>query len=627
MSHEESIDAMPLPPHPANENESFIRRHEPVARTDPPLPLPPPPADWQFNKFLGEIADSLMMEDLVKIKHQFSGDGGIGLSVLEGINTPRELFRILKNRGYLNRNNMIYLQSALKVIGRMDLVQKAIDFCRETGNTLHFYPATEEPENGYRYVRLHVDGIDYSNCTDSYLQQLRERLASILFLPPQFIMIAGIEPSSSMLLTFMIPEQYCELLLNMLKSGEVFPCLQKLGVDVISVDELTVNLNGVTDAEKIETEQQSRLKTVYEQLAEKTKQLEKTELELLSMGRKIDKLSEDLIQANKKAFDADKIQAAFRNINREARKDVFDFEEVFTEPVRSLIQTSLDEFKDGLKKVDDHQKGTVVQILNKHTDILSFSMLEFFQLRETTLQNEIRRLKSLVIPLQCDLAKYQLLANLEKENLEESLLALLQQLFESIQGSVTDIELTDVGLAILRKISRRLRYKEKLKIERKYEWKKDDRIKKDMDTDQSFFLAGILYKEVETKQKLIDYETFISGILDEVGREDLKRKFYELLRTSHQFRRSSKIPDQPKQTPSAQAAQQDPAMSNALQKMAKQVDEMYQQMNSNLCGPRLDTDPLQTPLFDFQSKLFRARGSSTDREESNKERHVSAEQV
>ncbi|KAH3746588.1 hypothetical protein DPMN_180997 [Dreissena polymorpha] len=136
---------------------------------------------------------------------------------------------------------MVYLQVILKVAGRVDLVEKVIEFFREMGNTLYFYPATAEPENGYKYVKMHVHGKDFSNCTSQYIEDLRNRLSRVLFVPNQYVVIVWIEPSSSLLITFMVPAKYVELMERRLIGGDTYSELHVLGIDIIQIGEKAFN--------------------------------------------------------------------------------------------------------------------------------------------------------------------------------------------------------------------------------------------------------------------------------------------------------------------------------------------------------------------------------------------------
>ena len=55
-------------------------------------------------------------------------------------------------------------------------------------------------------------------------------------MPPQFVFVAGIEPSSSLVITLMIPELYVLMLREMLEAGDVLTHLRGTGVDVIEIN-------------------------------------------------------------------------------------------------------------------------------------------------------------------------------------------------------------------------------------------------------------------------------------------------------------------------------------------------------------------------------------------------------
>lgn len=102
------------------------------------------------------------------------------------------------------------------------------------------------PENGYKYVKFHIDGKDFKNYHRSDIEHLRTRVATLLCVPLQYVFIRGIEPSSSLVVTLMIPEMYVDILHNLLNQGEDFADLHKLGVDAIELDGKTpFNIKGI----------------------------------------------------------------------------------------------------------------------------------------------------------------------------------------------------------------------------------------------------------------------------------------------------------------------------------------------------------------------------------------------
>lgn len=99
-------------------------------------------------------------------------------------------------------------------------------------------------ENGYTFIKLHIDGKDFKNCTSRYLSQLRSQLCKVLMCPPEAILFNGVEPSSSLLVTVMIPDLYADILLEMLNEGYEFPELEIVGVDTVKIRESTFSIIG-----------------------------------------------------------------------------------------------------------------------------------------------------------------------------------------------------------------------------------------------------------------------------------------------------------------------------------------------------------------------------------------------
>lgn len=91
---------------------------------------------------------------------------------------------------------------------------------------------------------MHVDGKNFSNCTSDYLDALKMKLTKILMLPPAFISIVGVEPSSSLLITIMIPTPYAHMLVEFAKDGYDFPELQDIGIDIIIIGDYTYTVKG-----------------------------------------------------------------------------------------------------------------------------------------------------------------------------------------------------------------------------------------------------------------------------------------------------------------------------------------------------------------------------------------------
>ncbi|XP_052236845.1 uncharacterized protein LOC127848420 isoform X2 [Dreissena polymorpha] len=541
--------------------------------------------------------------------HPNSCAGGIQSHVLEEIKTVRSLFRLLKNREFLNRENMVYLQILLKVAGRMDLVEKVIDFAKSMGDTLYYYPATREPENGYKYVKMHVEGIDFSNSDNMYIQDLKQRLSMALFVPMQFILLAGIEPSSSLLITFMVPEEYIELMVKRLTNGDRFPELHSHHIDVIKNGDKAFDITGKVEAQVVVSEQNEKLTSVYQQLDTARQNLGRSELEVVRLSEEIeriqteDKRIRDEMENMRKQVEANDLQTeqlvnTFQQIlQKQERENAsgINYQE---------LNNRVHEFKDSLLAVNEtnNSKQTLKNIVNKNTELITSWMGVSFIERERGLHLALRQHFLAAKAMEAQLLTYQFLASIELDKIEQELLATVQNLQSKFKVEVVAeqrVQLNETALAILRRISPRLRFKEKNKLMKKYIWDEVDKIKEKMDLEPSFFLAGLFYKEMRTKQIVPPYEEFISGLLAEVGRDDLRTKFIDLWRGSHQQRAHSA--DEPVNMTSTDNEK----MWSLMSKMANEVSAMHHRMMSVVGSFPTGID---SPLFD--SKYFQNRDAS-----------------
>lgn len=97
--------------------------------------------------------------------------------------------------------------------------------------------------NGYKYVQMHIQGIELSHYTRSSLESVRVHVARLMFVEPKQVYIAGIELSSSLLITIMVPEKFAGYLR---KATEQPACIKEwtsLAVNYILIDGRTYNLN------------------------------------------------------------------------------------------------------------------------------------------------------------------------------------------------------------------------------------------------------------------------------------------------------------------------------------------------------------------------------------------------
>lgn len=197
-----------------------------------------PSLDYKLNVFLVNIAREITDEDLNIMKFVISGDQGSPRGVLEKITTALKLFDHLKGRCLLSRDNILCLQAMLYHARRIDLFNELLEFAKERGETLHCYPESNTPVNGYKYVKFHVAGT--ANYNRSTLEAIRSTASTYMNVPSHFVTVQGIQATQSYLVTFMVPD-HCIGYLTRLKPAEK-QCLLSLGVDFIVVEDNTIAL-------------------------------------------------------------------------------------------------------------------------------------------------------------------------------------------------------------------------------------------------------------------------------------------------------------------------------------------------------------------------------------------------
>ncbi|KAK7501872.1 hypothetical protein BaRGS_00006958 [Batillaria attramentaria] len=179
-----------------------------------------PSDDWELNVLLLKVAQALDDADFNKLKFLCTGRKGIPAGVLERLSTPEKLFTYLRQQKMISRDNLLLLQAFLWHVDRRDLHNMAADYARRL-------------ENGFQHIRFHVEG-GLSRFQRAELEALRSQVSRLLFVPPEFVFLSGVEPAHSMTLTFMV-HRNCEAPLpDLLRDhGESF---SSLGVDRVWVE-------------------------------------------------------------------------------------------------------------------------------------------------------------------------------------------------------------------------------------------------------------------------------------------------------------------------------------------------------------------------------------------------------
>lgn len=201
-----------------------------------------PSGDFALNAFLLELNDDLTDEDLEKLKFLCKGKYGIGKQILEKVQKPIDLFDILREKELLNEMNIITLQAMLWTLPRRDLQRKYVEFAESVESSVHFIVPREISENGYKYLKFHIRGADLDTYKKNELEKLRWMIANLLRVPPDFVIVSGIEPSKSLLITFMVQDYIAERIVSLQPIS--LTVLAEMYVTDVTVDEHSIKISG-----------------------------------------------------------------------------------------------------------------------------------------------------------------------------------------------------------------------------------------------------------------------------------------------------------------------------------------------------------------------------------------------
>lgn len=91
-------------------------------------------------------------------------------------------------------------------------------------------------------MKFHIKGADLETYQRPELEKLRSMIASILRVPPEFVIVSGIEPSNSLLITIMVLEDDAHRLLNL--PPESLAVFTEVFVNCVSVDQRKIPITG-----------------------------------------------------------------------------------------------------------------------------------------------------------------------------------------------------------------------------------------------------------------------------------------------------------------------------------------------------------------------------------------------
>lgn len=480
--------------------------------------IPSPPVDWDLNQLLINIGQEMNMEDLEAAKMMFKGQEGLGRKVLSETKTPLELFDSLQKHCFIDRDNLLYLQGMLYRIRRIDLFEKVADYAtRRLNDAVHYKSPDKEPANGFMYVQFHVKG---KNLDESSLQDLRAKAAKIMGVPQQFIIIAGTEPSASLLITLMIPEGFGKYLESALGRSESLKELESIQVNIVLIGQRQWKVNGSVADDILLGKKEQQFSAMYRKLHDTEDKLDESEKECLKLKRqvKVQETNNEGLSDQTKAFLVEKLYKAYcnRNVHTLSKQSALSFYRFCLKQLEKLV-------------IHTEVKELIFNLLDAYGLVIKTRLQDTESIWPLRLMSEIKELQDRAYQLEILKAR-KLFENkttaFEKTTaafLEKRAAAALQSRFKVQQKIQFDPSIT----LILKEISDLLTEAEKRQLHDKYVWPKDESLTKQMQHKDNPFLAGLTCKEIEATGSGVALGEFIPRTLKEVNREDLVKKFVE----------------------------------------------------------------------------------------------------
>ncbi|XP_060600882.1 uncharacterized protein LOC132754282 [Ruditapes philippinarum] len=149
---------------------------------------------------------------------------------------------------------------------------------------------------------------------------LRDRVANILGVPHENVIIIGVELVASLCVTLLIPKTYADVFQNMLKENLQFEELTALSIDWICIDDQEYNLTGTDEISK--AEQQEKIVSIKDLYKEKSQLLEETELQNLELQKNLDAVKQMLDIEKKRRIELENQCKLQNNVYKRFKKEV-----------------------------------------------------------------------------------------------------------------------------------------------------------------------------------------------------------------------------------------------------------------------------------------------------------------
>ncbi|XP_053385973.1 uncharacterized protein LOC128550634 [Mercenaria mercenaria] len=378
--------------------------------------------------------------------------------------------------------------------------------------------------------------------TKDDLCYLRTVVANILLIPSSFVLIDGVDPSSSITVTMLIPDQHVEILQKMLNAKDIdLSELIAFGVDSFTIGE---SVFPVAENSKISTDtymEQSDVEMIVK-LQKSRDTVANLELENMKQMERIKEVETQnlLLQAQNETF----MRSAKPNhMFPEGKIKLEKPDELDTE-----IQDALLKFSNYLEEMskDNCNKQLVLQLLKAHATLIA---TRCFQELSMMISKVAVQAQNLTILKGTHVA--------------------LRHFFESEAGEPTPIK-------IVKEISQKLLPEEKSILEKDYNWTEHD--KEAFQKSSLPFLLSLMAKESTEKgdKACRNLTEFLRRCLTKIIRIDLLLEFLEKVANYGE----EDIEDAASSSTTASDIEVQASRVTKMEEMSKNVKKILDKLNS-----------------------------------------------
>ncbi|XP_060604859.1 uncharacterized protein LOC132757561 [Ruditapes philippinarum] len=454
--------------------------------------ISPTHEQWAFNALLINLAKQINDTDLEQMKEMYKG--GIPRGILKGIKTPMELFDVMRKQMFLSPMNLLQLQGLLWSIKKLELMNMVIDYARQSENIVYVQPASVTPVNGYTHIKFHLRGKQFGKMNRGELQYLRTIAANAVLIPSSFVIIDGINPSSSVIITLQFPEQHANIFRNLLEKREIeLGELIEFGVDSITIGDKTFHINE-NPAENS--------RTFTDGDVDASIKLHWAETKIVNLEEENKKQSDKIYELDKQILTLqaqnDTFTTAFKTKQGIFSEDKKNPEELLF--VANEIEGALTQFNTTLEDIskENCKRVTVLQLLQAHATLIASVCCQDVSMIFQHISTKAKQMQGLMI---------------------------MTAVHAALQRFVgVDLSEESAPIKVLKEISMKLRPHEVQKLEEVNDLTESER--NDIKSGASPVLLMLLRKELQ-KGFGLNLEEFLTKCLMTINRTELLQEFHE----------------------------------------------------------------------------------------------------